>query len=161
MDDIEERVLAIMNAAAEGLISVPELLGFTDDDAERLYDSALSLYERGATSQAELVLEWVVNAKPYTARYWTAYAATLQAREAFVPAIRLYTVALTLDPDDVIALAHRGECCLLVGLVERGLDDLGRACAQAPRSDERRHWVEHARRLLALHEGVRALAPVA
>lgn len=157
MIELDAKILQVIEASAEGLISVPELLGFSDASAEQLYAAALGFFERDRTARAESVLAWLVNAKPYVARYWTAYAATLQAREEFVEAIRANTIALALDPHDVIARAHRGECCLYAGLIERGLSDLKLALA----ADVLEHvapWIAQAERLLALHTEAAALA---
>lgn len=153
----ETKTLEIIEAAAEGLISVPELLGFSDASAEQLYAAALGFFERDRAARAESVLAWLVNAKPYVSRYWTAYAAALQAREAFVEAIRANTIALALDPHDVIARAHRGECCLYAGLIDRGLSDLKLAVAADARENVA-PWIAQAQRLMALHDEAAALA---
>src|SRR5262245_2464203 len=153
----EAKLIKVIEAAGDGLITVPELLGFTTERAERLYAAALAFFRRGMAARAERVLGWLVGAKPYVAKYWTAYAATLQAREAFVEAIRCNTIALAIDPHDVIARAHRGECCLLVGLIARALEDL-REVARSNAGGELAPWVLQARRLLSLHDEAAALA---
>lgn len=144
-------MIDLVDAALEGLITVPELLGFTEASGDRLHDAALALFERGAVPHAEGILGWLVEAKPYVGRYWRSYGATLQVREAFIEASRAYTTALAIDPEDLVARAHRGECLLMVGLAERGVEDLRRA-ASATDAGALTPWVENAARLLRLHQ---------
>ncbi len=152
LNEREQRILEVLHGASEGLISVQELLGFDDENAEAMYQSALGAFERGSTSQAEQLLGWLVGAKPYVAKYWTAYGGTLQVREAFLDAIRAYTTALAIDDDEIVARANRGEACLMAGLVERGLDDLKTAANTTNVPDDLRGFVTRARRLIELHE---------
>jgi len=156
-DSSETLALSVLEGAAEGLISIWELLGFDETSAERLYEAALAYFERGAAPQAERVLAWLLEAKPFVARYWTAYGATLFAREAFVEAILAYTKALAIDPADGIALAQRGECCLVAGLVARGLDDLT-ILTERENPPELLPWVTRAESLLNLHTCATALS---
>lgn len=152
LNEREQRILEVLHGASEGLISVQELLGFDDEHAEAMYQAGLAAFERGSLGHAEQLLGWLIGAKPYVARYWTAYGGTLQAREAFLEAIRAYTTALAIDDDELVARANRGEACLMAGLVERGLDDLRIAATTTNVPDELRGFVTRARRLIELHE---------
>ena len=153
----DEAGLEVLEGAAQGLITVWELLGFDEESADRLYDAALAYFEQGATARAEQVLGWLLSAKPFVARYWTAYGATLFAREAFVDAIVAYTKALAIDPDDVVARAQRGECCLVAGLTTRGIADL-ESLSASETAPELRPWVTRAESLLNLHNRAAALS---
>jgi len=126
------RITLVSAAAALALLSVStSLYGQRADD--QIDARSVALLERGkaakATGNLDGANDLIESALAVDPRNRQAYVALAEiARTQGLPgkAIRFYREALTLEPNDVVALRGQGEAMVQKGAVERAKENLAR-----------------------------------
>jgi type III secretion system low calcium response chaperone LcrH/SycD len=134
-----------------GLITLQELEGITDEEMETIYALGYNFFTYGKYEAAKDIFTGLTAYAPYTAHYWRALGAVNQQLKDYAEATSAYDMAIANDESDVVSYVYRGESHILSGNVEAGLQDLDRVMQIGPHYPEHAAWVQRARLLLSLH----------
>ena len=96
-----------------------------------LYEEAVSYLDKEDYRKAQRVLKKYTKSKPKDADGWTLYAFTQRKLKKFKQAEEFYEKALSLDPDNKIALEYQGELFIetdRLGLAQVNLNKLKSLC---------------------------------
>jgi Flp pilus assembly protein TadD len=143
----ESATKARADAFVRGEITLGELVGVGKPRQVAAARKAHALFRAGKLGEAEKLFQSLVALDPYDGYFHTALGACFQRGRRFAEAAREYARALEIDRDNGPALVNRGECLLELGMVEKGLAELGRAAAVTHR--DAAPWSKRARALLA------------
>lgn len=142
---------AVMKERAEafvrGELTLGELVGVGKPRQVAAARKAHALFRAGKLAEAEKLFQSLVALDPYDGYFHTALGACFQRSRRFAEAVREYARALEIDRENGPARVNRGECLLELGMVEKGLAELGRAAAVT--HPDAAPWSRRARALLA------------
>jgi len=117
---------ARLRAFARGELTWAEVEGLTFERATAIAQIGCDLAQAGRLEEARVIFEGLVTMNPSDSGAAGALGTVFQRLGCLDEALAAYDSALAADPDNAVALAHRGELRLRTG-DQRGLDDL--ACA--------------------------------
>ena len=107
-----------------GLITLQELEGISDDEMEMIYALGFNFFTYGKYDAAKDIFTGLTAYAPYTAHYWRALGAVNQQLKDYQEAIAAYDMAIANDEFDVVSYVYRGESQLLARNRDAGLHDL-------------------------------------
>ena len=136
-----------------GLITLQELEGISDEEMETIYALGYNFFTYGKYDAAKDIFAGLTAYAPYTAHYWRALGAVNQQLKDYQDAVAAYDMAVANDERDVVSYVYRGECYILSGQPQTGLDDLDKVLALGATAPEHAAWVQRAQLLLKLHRG--------
>jgi len=136
-----------------GLITLQELEGISDDEMETIYALGYNFFTYGKYDAAKDIFTGLTAYAPYTAHYWRALGAVNQQLKDYGEAIASYDMAIANDEHDVVSFVYRGESHILSGNIEAGLKDLESVITQGQAYPEFAAWVQRSSLLLSLHRG--------
>jgi len=139
-----------------GLITLQELEGITDEEMETVYALGYNFFSYGKYEGAKDIFTGLTAYAPYTAHYWRALGAVNQQLKDYQEAISAYDMAVANDESDVVSYVYRGESKILSGQVEPGLQDLKKVIELAPMHPEAAQWVQRAELLIRLQQATLA-----
>ncbi len=131
------------------------LLGFGEDELDAAYGFACQKITRGELDQATGLLLMLVLLKPDRAKYWRALGLALHRNKVYGVAELMYTRALNIDPQDVIARSFRAEAYLWLNRKSAARRDAEQAIADAHVQNKRENapYVKRAEAVMAsIHE---------
>lgn len=126
-----------------GEISFAELANIPSEFFFRIAEYAYIQFQRGNLDQAERLFEGLLLFDGKNAYYPRLLGAIAQKRKQNRKALGFYTLAVTLDPEDIVSHASRGEVAFKEGLREAALLDFEQAIALDPHQKNR--WANRAR----------------
>jgi type III secretion system low calcium response chaperone LcrH/SycD len=136
-----------------GLITLQELEGISDDEMETIYALGYNFFTYGKYDAAKDIFVGLTAYAPYTSHYWRALGAVNQQLKDYQEAITAYDMAVANDENDVVSYVYRGESQILSGNVEAGLRDLERVVQIGSGFPEYSAWVQRSHLLLRIHRG--------
>ena len=134
-----------------GLITLQELEGINDEEMETIYALGYNFFTYGKYEAAKDIFTGLTAYAPYTSHYWRALGAVSQQIKEYPDAIAAYDMAIANDPNDVVSYVYRGECQILSGNGEAGMDDLKKVLEVGTQYPEYHPWVQRSELLLRLH----------
>ena len=117
-----------IQAFRRGQLSWAQVEGLSWQQAQRIATTACDLATAGRLEEARRLLVGLVGVNPADSASWATLGAVYQRLGFEESARSSWDEALGLDPDNTVALAHRGEARLKKG-DRNGLVDLERALA--------------------------------
>src|SRR4051812_47368723 len=135
-----------------GLITLQELEGISDDEMETIYALGYNFFTYGKYDAAKDIFTGLTAYAPYTAHYWRALGAVNQQLKDYGEAIASYDMAIANDERDVVSYVYRGESYILSGNPQAGLKDLATVLQIGGDFPEFGAWVQRAQLLLRLHQ---------
>jgi len=136
-----------------GLITLQELEGISDEEMETIYALGYNFFTYGKYDAAKDIFTGLTAYAPYTAHYWRALGAVNQQMKDYSEAIAAYDMAIANDETDVVSYVYRGESNILAGGTDSGLEDLQRVLEIGEEFPEYAAWMQRSQLLLSLHEG--------
>lgn len=85
---------------------------FTNEDISLLYSLGINLYEQGDYTQAKIVFQRLVLAKPHEKKFWMALGASLQMKKHYEEALTSWAMASLIQDEDPLPHFHAAECLL-------------------------------------------------
>lgn len=137
-----------------GLITLQELEGITDEEMETVYALGYNFFSYGKYEAAKDIFTGLTAYAPYTSHYWRALGAVNQQLKDYSEAISAYDMAIANDDSDMVSYVYRGESKILLGHSEDGLQDLSKVVEMAPYHPEALQWVQRAQLLIRLQRGM-------
>src|SRR6478609_10702005 len=135
-----------------GLITLQELEGITDEEMETIYALGYNFFTYGKYDAAKDIFTGLTAYAPYTAHYWRALGAVNQQLKDYGEAIASYDMAIANDERDVVSYVYRGESHILSGNIDAGLKDLETVVQVGGDYPEFGAWVQRSSLLLSLHK---------
>ena len=137
-----------------GLITLHELEGISDDEMEMIYALGFNFFTYGKYDAAKDIFTGLTAYAPYTAHYWRALGAVNQQLKDYQEAIAAYDMAIANDEFDVVSYVYRGESQLLARNRDAGLHDLQIVIQLGADAPQFGAWVQRAELLLKLNQQV-------
>lgn len=122
-----------------------EAMGLTRTEAYGIAFSAHRMFEHGQAARAKAMLEGLMVVNPKDAYFPTLLGAIFGREGNEKEALRLYTVAVKLDPKNLTARVNRADLLLRKGDLAAALDDLVAATKLDPTGK-----TPHGKRAIAL-----------
>lgn len=135
-----------------GLITLQELEGISDDEMEMIYALGFNFFTYGKYDAAKDIFTGLTAYAPYTAHYWRALGAVNQQLKDYQEAIAAYDMAIANDEFDVVSYVYRGESQLLARNRDAGLHDLQIVIQLGADAPQFGAWVQRAELLLKLNQ---------
>ena len=133
-----------------GLITLQELEGISDDEMETIYALGYNFFTYGKYDAAKDIFTGLTAYAPYTAHYWRALGAVNQQLKDYAEAIAAYDMAVANDEHDVVSYVYRGESKILQGNVDAGLEDLEKVMSMGDQYPQFAPWVQRSQLLTSL-----------
>lgn len=137
-----------------GLITLQELEGINDEEMETIYALGYNFFTYGKYEAAKDIFTGLTAYAPYTSHYWRALGAVAQQVKEYADAIAAYDMAIANDPNDVVSYVYRGECQILSGNADAGMDDLKKVLEVGGQYPEYQPWMQRSELLLRLHGAI-------
>jgi type III secretion system low calcium response chaperone LcrH/SycD len=90
--------------------AVLKLQSLSESTVDDMYASAYESYTNKNESEALVIFQKLVIARPYNKNYWFALASSLQASKKYSAAIKAWAMTSLLDDTDGYPHFHAGEC---------------------------------------------------
>ena len=129
----------------EGDLSWADMSQYTP---EKLYQIAETGYERfkmGQYDSAEKIFRGLTVLDTNNYYYHQMLGAVFQRKDMWAEALVEYSIALDINPRDLVSLTNRGEVYLKIGVMELAEKDLDQATLLDPKNEDR--WANRARML--------------
>jgi tetratricopeptide (TPR) repeat protein len=121
---------------AKGRLSYAELGGFTKNELDGAYGSACEYAQMGRVAEAIQIAGYLALVDPQNGRYYQLTGICWQRMKQYEAADHYYGMSLIFDKENARTLCYQGECRLMLGKVEEGLDLLARGVkAAGPKKD--------------------------
>ena len=117
---------------ANGQITWAQLQGLSMEDAYSFAEIAYTMFEQGRYDDAKTIFEGLVISNPYDPYFHSMLGAIYARQNMNEEAAQEYTVAIELDPKNIISLVSRAEILLQSGDFEPAMNDLTTAIKLDP-----------------------------
>lgn len=106
----------VVRLLEQGLTTVREMKGITDEEMNSVYALAHNFYTTGRYADAETLFRFLVAFDHLNEKYWMGLAAVHQAQKHFKDALAAYAnVVGNLDIENYKAAFYAAECFLALG----------------------------------------------
>ena len=119
---LRDGIATVKEAIREGRLTYADVGGFTEIELEGAYASACNLAAAGQGVEAIEICGYLMMVDPYKGRYYQLVGVSLQRMKQYELADHYYRIALTLDKEDPMSLIYRGECKIMLGRIDEGVD---------------------------------------
>ncbi len=119
LDDVLKTLKANLDAG-NGLLPGQ----FTEEDITLLYELGFNLYQANDFVQAGEIFQRLVIAKPFEARYWQAFASSLQLQKKFKESLVAWSMWCLIDEDNPLPHFHAAESLFSLGERDEALKAL-------------------------------------
>jgi Flp pilus assembly protein TadD len=123
---LETEDMVMLRALASGALTLAELEGMTQAQAEEIAGHGVSLADAGRLEEARVVFEGLTASNLRDSAAWGALGTVYQKLGRMEDALAAYDTCVQLDPENPVALVNRGELRLRRGDAA-GLEDVARA----------------------------------
>ncbi|MDB6081815.1 MAG: sycD7 [Chlamydiia bacterium] len=111
--------------------SLQEMIGYSDELMEELYQSASQVFEEGRYQESQDGFLFLTTLNPYVYAYWIGLAMSYQLLEEYEQALLAYECAAALDPESPLPYYYQAACHLLMNeaaLAQASIDILKDLC---------------------------------
>jgi tetratricopeptide (TPR) repeat protein len=119
-------------AVVEGRLAVSQLLEIPQEEMKKLMERAYFLLQQRKLQDAKALFEALVYLNPFESYTLQGLGSACQQSGLYAEACQCYSLALERKPDDLIALANRGESALQQKDIQQALYDFQRILALDP-----------------------------
>ena len=119
-EDLTDQFLAYIARGA----TLGNLIGFQERDYETAYAIGHKLYMRHRFDDAVKIFGFLAMHNHLERRFVMAFASALQMAKDHASAIRIYTLAAIMDPDNPWPCFHTCECLIALGMKAEALEGL-------------------------------------
>lgn len=124
--------------------SLQEIIGYSDQLMEGLYQAALGIFKEGRFTQANDGFLFLTTINPYVYAYWLGLGMTYQKLEEYEQALLAYECCLALEQDAPLPNYHTASCHYLLGDTEKALDVLQATINKCKESPDHTHLLKQA-----------------
>lgn len=103
----------IFRAVTNG-ITLKEICGIPENVMQAIYAHAYDFYQRGRIDDARIFFEFLCVQDIYNADYAMGMAAVHHQKKDYRKALQMYTLSGALNPDNIGAEFHAGQCSLFL-----------------------------------------------
>lgn len=128
-----------------GDLSWADLSQYTPDKLLKIAEVGYGQFKLGKYDSAERIFKGLTVIDPGNYYYHQLLGATFQRKEQSPEAIVEYSVAVDLNPNDLVSLTNRGEIYFKQGIYELANADFDRVIGLDPKDEDR--WANRARML--------------
>ena len=121
----------VQKAVSEGRLTLAEVGGFTDNELDGAYAVCCKYVEMGQVVQAMQIVGYLIFIDPYKSRYYQLTGICMQRLQQYEGADHFYRMALSLDKNDPMSMVYQGECKILSGELDSGLEIIKEAVVLA------------------------------
>jgi tetratricopeptide (TPR) repeat protein len=132
-----------------GRLTLAQVGGFTPNELEGAYTCAYKYSEMGRVTEAMQISGYLALVNPRDSRYYQLTAICWQRMKQYETADIYYEQALGLNPGDARSMCFRGECHLMIGKIDSGIELIKKSIAVAGQQKELADIVKRAGALLA------------
>lgn len=150
-DEQKQADLEKVEKFVSGELTWAEIKGYPKSLLKGLAEVAYSRYRAGDFKTAESLFKGLSIIDHSNWYYRSALGAIYQKQKIYEQALEEYTVALSLNENEISTLTNRAECYLKLGDLRPALKDLKRVIALDPKGVNA--WVKRAKVLLKHLEG--------
>lgn len=136
----------------EGDLGWADLLDWPPEKLHETAKEGYRVYESGQYRQAEIIFKGLTVLDPENFYYHQMLAASFQQQEKLPEAIFEYSVAVDLNPEDIVSRTNRGEIYFNMKLFELAEKDFDGAIALDPHEKDR--WAKRSRILKKKVRGI-------
>ncbi|MHC4393668.1 MAG: tetratricopeptide repeat protein [Planctomycetota bacterium] len=135
-EQLSDKLQADIDKVIAGDKTYAEVLGFTGEYLYQIAGMGYKLLQEGNYDDAEGIFRGLVRLNPKDPNLHMWLGSTLHRRGQVAEAIKSYSNALGLEPENATCLANRGELMIVEGLAEDGTKDLMQAIELDPEGKE-------------------------
>lgn len=129
----------------QGDLSWADLSKYTPDKLLKIAEAGYQQFKLGQYDSAERLFKGLTVIDPGNYYYHQMLGATFQRKEKSPEAIVEYSVAVDLNPKDLVSMTNRGEIYLKMGIVELANADFDKAISLDPKGTDK--WANRAKML--------------
>lgn len=145
---LSEGFKEIAQALQDGRLTYADVGGFTENELDGAYAAACQYVEMGQVIEAMQICGYLMMLDPYNARYYQLVGISLQRLKQYEQADHYYRMALVNEKNDPMTLVYQGECKIMAGHVDEGLQVVRKGLELGGDTPEHSPIVERARQLL-------------
>ena len=109
-------LIKLVEAMREGLTTIRDLNGISDDEMDAVYSLAYDFYRTGRYDDAETLFQFLTIFDHFNVKYWLALGAVRQVKKDYKGAVQAYALIVgSLDIKNVDASYYAAECFLALG----------------------------------------------
>ena len=112
----------VQKAVSEGRLTLAEVGGFTDNELDGAYAVSCKYVEMGQVVQAMQIVGYLIFIDPYKSRYYQLTGICMQRLQQYEGAEHFYRMALSLEANDPMSMVYQGECKILGGDLDGGIE---------------------------------------
>lgn len=128
-----------------GDLSWADLSQYTPERIRQIAEAGYNQFKLGQYDRAERLFKGLTVIDPANYYYHQLLGATFQRKDRFPEAIVEYSVAVDLNPKDLVSISNRGEVYFKMGIYELANADFDKAIGLDPKNEDR--WANRARML--------------
>lgn len=128
-----------------GDLSWADLSQYTPERLMQIAELGFNQFRIGQYDSAERLFKGLTVIDPDNYYFHQMLGATFQRKEKYPESILEYSVAVDLNPSDLVSFTNRGEIYLKLGIVDLASGDFDKAVALDPKSEDK--WANRARML--------------
>jgi type III secretion system low calcium response chaperone LcrH/SycD len=103
----------IFRAVTNG-VTLKEICGIPENVMQAIYAHAYDFYQRGRFDDARIFFEFLCAQDIYNADYAMGMAAVHHQKKDYLRALQMYTLSHVLNPENISAEFHSGQCALFL-----------------------------------------------
>lgn len=145
---LRDAIQELSKAVAEGRLTYAQVGGFTEDEMDGAYAIACRYCDMGEVLKSIQITGYLIFLDPQDARYYQLVGICLQRLKQYEAADFYYRMALILEPHDPMSLVYRGECKILAGAVDAGLEVVREGLDIAKKMSDQASLVDRAQVLI-------------
>ena len=128
-----------------GDLSWADLSQYTPERLMQIAELGFNQFRIGQYDSAERLFKGLTVIEPDNYYFHQMLGATFQRKEKYPESILEYSVAVDLNPSDLVSFTNRGEIYLKLGIVDLASGDFDKAVALDPKNEDK--WANRARML--------------
>ena len=132
---LRPRLEALLSQWSRGQTDLRQIVGLSEEELWAIATQGYYLFLQGKAEQAKVVFEGLVALDPRNAYYYRALGAVYWRLKQNSKAIRQFTYALRVAPQDVASYINRAEIFVATGQFDMARDDLAQALRLAGAAD--------------------------
>lgn len=129
----------------EGDLSWTDMSQYTPEKIYQIAETGYERFKMGQYDSAEKIFRGLTVLEPENYYYHQMLGAIFQRKEKWAEALVEYSIAIDMNPKDMVSLTNRGEVYIKIGIMEFAEKDLNTAVAMDPKNEDR--WANRARML--------------
>lgn len=145
---LSEDFKEVAQALKDGRLTYAEVGGFTENELDGAYAAACQYVEMGQVIEAMQICGYLMMLDPYNGRYYQLVGISLQRLKQYEQADHYYRMALVNDKTNAMTMVYQGECKIMAGHVDGGLEIVRKGLEAAGDDPEHAAVAERARQLL-------------